>query len=165
MKTKEKINEVKEEQTVEYEVVYKSKLLNKEFNSIDELKQAEEAFKLEEQKKEEARLAKKAEAVVVEQAINTYEATKAECNLTIQEAYEAYKQVVSEANRKLVEAEKIADEKLTAWLNAHPGERFHYSYESPDGKVKREYNYLNNRYTFADQFNELQKIFTNFWKF
>ena len=38
-----------------YSVIYKSKLLNKEFDSLEELKTAEDNFKLSEKKKEEAK--------------------------------------------------------------------------------------------------------------
>ena len=59
MKTKELEKEPNEMKEDNYDVIYKSKLLNKEFTDLEELKKEEAAHKLEVAKKEEAKLARK----------------------------------------------------------------------------------------------------------
>lgn len=134
--------------------------------SVDEkiAEMKNELAKLEKQKadtieaeKREKSLARKNEASVVEQAINAYEQAKATCNETIKKAYDEYAQKVQDAEKMLNDVEKDADTKLNAWLEAHPGERFHYSYKSPDGKITREYNYYNQRFDVMDQFKNFQE--------
>jgi len=139
--------------------------------SVDEriAEMKNELAKLEKQKadaieaeKREKSLARKNEASVVEQAIDAYEQAKTTCNETIKKAYDEYAQKVQDAEKSLNAAEKDADAKLNAWLEAHPGERFHYSYKSPDGKVTREYTYYNQRFDVMDQFKNFQEAFKKF---
>jgi hypothetical protein len=164
VKTKElEKEEVKEEVKEDnYDVIYKSKLLNKEFTDLDELKKAESEYKLEVAKKEEAKLARKEEATVVQKAIDNYEVAKVKANDVIANAYKEYKDKVAEAEKALAEVEKTASEALDKFLADHP-EGFHYTYKSEDGKVVREYNYYKNRYDVFDNFNQFTELLKKLW--
>ena len=161
-----KTQELEKEETVQneetYDVIYKSKLLNKDFTNLDELKKAEADYKLEVAKKEEAKLARKEEALVVQKAIDSYEENKRICNDAIKAAYEEYKAKVAEAEKSLAAYEKEANDKLNEFLKEHP-EGFHYTYKSEDGKVTRQYNYYHNRYDVFDSFDEFTKLINNLW--
>ena len=155
--------EVKEEVVEDnYDVIYKSKLLNKEFTDLDELKKAESEYKLEIAKKEEAKLARKEEALVVQKAIDNYEVAKAKANDVIANAYKEYREKVAVAEKALAEVEKTADEELKKFLADHP-EGFHYTYKSEDGKTVRHYDYYNHRYDVFDNFNQFSELLKKLW--
>lgn len=146
----------------QYDIIYFSRLLNKEFTDLDELKKAESEYKLEVAKKEEAKLARKKEALVVQKAIDDYETAKVKANQEIEEAYKEYREKVMAVEKSLAEVEKTADEELKEFLANHP-EGFHYTYKSEDGKITREYDYYNNRYNVLDSFDEFTKLLNNLW--
>lgn len=145
-----------------YDVIYKSKLLNKEFTDLDELKKAESEYKLEVAKKEEAKLARKEEALVVQKAIDDYETAKVKANQIIEDAYKEYREKVMAVEKSLAEVEKTADKELKEFLAKHP-EGFHYTYKSEDGKITRQYDYYNHRYDVLDSFDEFTKLLNNLW--
>ena len=141
------MNDIKEKEVKEesYDVVYRSKLLNKEFTDLEELKKAEAEHKAELVKKEEAKLARKEEAAVVQKAfadknaaIKAYndvavEARKArleainkinaEYNEKIQPAYDAYEK-----------AQADYDKALSEFQAAHP-EGYHLTLKDGDNQV------------------------------
>lgn len=162
MKTKELEKEINEMKEDNYDVIYKSKLLNKEFTDLEELKKEEAAYKLEVAKKEEAKLARKEEALVVQKAIDKYEEAKVQANRIIEEAYAEYTKKIAEVEKTLSAAEKVADDELQKFLATHP-EGFHYTYKSEDGKVTRQYKYYHNRYNIFDDFNQFTKFIKNLW--
>ena len=142
---------------------YYSKLLNKPFDTIEELKSAEKEFKEEQAKKEAAALAKKTACNLVNTAIDLYEEGKVKCNEEIAKAYSEYKEKVSTAEKELAVLEKDANEKLNRWLEEHPGEGFHYTYKSKDRKITRKYNYYNRRYDVFDEFAKFTRFIKDLW--
>lgn len=156
LKAKEEINQLPS-------FSYYSNVLNKPFDSLDKLKAAEIEYQVVEAKKKAEALAKKNECNIVNASIDAYEAGKQVCNEAIAKAYTEYKAKVAEAEKSLAELEKDASEKLSKWLKDHPGQGFHYTYKSEDGKVTREYNYYNNRYNVFDKYNEFVELLDKLW--
>lgn len=142
---------------------YYSKVLQKPFDTIEELKEAEEVYHLEQTKKEAAALAKKNAASIVNSAIDAYEEEKVKCNEAIKQAYNEYKAKVTETEKELAVLEKDANEKLNKWLEEHPGQGFHYTYKSADGKVTRQYNYYNRRYDVFEEFEKFSRLLKDIW--
>lgn len=89
-----------------------SKLLQKPFNNIQELREAEKAYKLEERKKQEAKLARKQEASKVEEAFKEFNVAKKAYNETVSEAKKKYATTISKAKSELAEVIKTESEKL-----------------------------------------------------
>lgn len=146
-----------------YDFGYYSKLLNKAFDSLDELKAAEDEVRKAEEEKQAKALAKKADATKVEEAISAYEQGKAECNEAIKAAYEEYKTKVATAEHKLAQLEQVVDTELNSFLMVHP-EGFHYTYKSPDGKTTKNYTYYINRYNVFDAYDEFVDAVDKLWK-
>ena len=141
---------------------YYSKVLNKPFDTVEELCKAEDEFKLAEKKKQEELEVKCAEASKVEKAIDAYEEGKVVCDNAIAEAYKEYKEKVTKAEKELTALQEVADKELNAFLETHPN-GFHYTYRSKDGKVTRTYNYLNKRFDVFDNYNNFLKAIDNLW--
>ena len=133
----------------------------KEVNLDEELKAAEEKVAALKKQKEEAEAeqkkalaeSRKAEATVVNTAIDAYEEGKVTCNQKIKAAYDKYRAEVAEAEKELSVLEQDADKKLNEFLKVHP-EGFHYTYKSKDGKITRDYSYRCNQYNLFEKFNE-----------
>ena len=151
----------KEETKANYS--YYSNLLNKPFATVEELVKAETEVKEAEIKKEAAALEKRNAANIVNTAIDAYEEGKTKCNAAIAEAYHAYKEKVTEAEKSLAALEKDAAEKLNKWLEERPGQGFHYTYKSKDGKVVREYNYYAKRYDVFDSYDKFVRLLKDLW--
>ena len=147
VKTKElEKEEVKEEVKEDnYDVIYKSKLLNKEFTDLDELKKAESEYKLEVAKKEEAKLARKEEAAVVQKAFADKNAAIKAYNDVVVEArkarLEAINKINAEYNEKIQPAYDVYekaqaeyDKALSDFQAAHP-EGYHLTLKDGDNQV------------------------------
>lgn len=134
-------------------IVYKSKLLNKTFDSWDELVAEEDKFK----KAHEAELTAKEERVKaageVENAAKAYlelvqenKKVRAEMAKKEQEAYEAYRA------------------KLNEFSKAHKGYHLTYSFDGKNVEFKVEENRQNSLQEYIDSQNSLmRKFFENFW--
>lgn len=142
---------------------YYSNVLKAPFASVEELKAAEKEFELKELEKEAARIAKRNECNIVNTAIDVYEEGKVKCNEAIAKAYNEYKAKVAETEKELAVLEKDANEKLNKWLEEHPGQGFHYTYKSADGKVTRQYNYYNRRYDVFEEFEKFSRLLKDIW--
>lgn len=142
---------------------YYSKVLNKPFDTLKELQDAEAAFRKAEEEKKKALEVKKAEAGAVEKSIDLYEAGKVACNDTIKAAYKVYREKVEDAEKALDALREDADKKLNEYLKTH--EQFHYSYRSEDGKVSRDYSYYNTRHAIFDNYNKFLQAVNDLWKF
>ena len=143
---------------------YYSKILNKPFDTLEELMEAETQYKEEQAKKEAAALAKRNAAAVVNAAIDAYEEGKVKCDAAIEQAYNEYKDKVAEAEKELAVLERDANEKINKWLEDHPGEGFHYTYRSKNGKVTRTYSYYTKRYDPFDDYLEFKRLLSKLWK-
>lgn len=154
-------NKKEEETTAAYS--YYSNLLNKPFSTVEALVEAETAFKEAKAKEEAATVAKRNAAMVVNNSIDLYEEGKVTCNKAIAAAYNEYKAKVAEAEKALNELQKDASEKLNKWLEEHPGQGFHYTYKSKDGKIAREYNYYAKRYDVFDSYDKFARLLKDLW--
>lgn len=156
-------NEMTDEQ--KEAICYHSKLLNKYFDSYEELVAAEAPVKKAQKEKEEKAELKRAETSVVESAINAYEEGKVVCNNLIAEAYQEYKNKVEAAEKDLDLLRATADERLSDYLDSHPGTGFHYTFRSKDGKIVHNYSYLNKRYNIFDNYNRFVEAINRLWDF
>lgn len=129
----------------DYEFGYYSKILNKPFDSLDELKAAEDEFNKAEEEKKAKSLAKKEDAQKVEEAFKNLNSVKQSYNeeraKILSEYYEALKSAKEEYNNKLDaisqkvdEAEKVYDNALKEFNDAHP-EGFHITLKDGDNVV------------------------------
>lgn len=159
-KNKDK-NKKEEKTTADYS--YYSNLLKKPFNTVEELVEAETAFKEAKAKEEAATIARRNAAMEVNNAIDLYEEGKVTCNEAIAAAYHEYKAKVAEAEKALNVLQKDASEKLNKWLEEHPGQGFHYTYKSKDGKVTRKYNYYAKRYDVFDSYDRFARLLKDLW--
>lgn len=163
-----------------YSVIYKSKLLNKEFDSLEELKTAEDNFKSNEKKKEEAKALRKSDAAVVQKAWEEKLAAEKARNAKVLEAGNVRRKAVAEANKKyyeeIVEVEKqlkAAQEKYAAALKtfqeAHP-EGYHLTLKDGDNTTTLQYNVVGGdvmKDVMKDalkDFNTTFSLFSDFWK-
>ena len=113
---KKEKEEVKEEVVEEtYDVIYKSKLLNKEFTSLDELKKAEKEFN-------------DAKALELEKASAKKERAK-----EVEEAYKNYVKVVEDANKYIADAQNKYLELKDAFINDYGYFHMTYSNKEQDG--------------------------------
>lgn len=114
---------VGEANTQATDYMYYSKLLQKPFNSLKELQEAESEVKKVEQEKLEAANAKKAAAKLVEDAIKARIEAQQEAKKTKAEAYQAYLEICENAD-KLV-AHKVNAEKENLKLFCEKYGSFH----------------------------------------
>ena len=129
----------------DYEFGYYSKILNKPFDSLDELKAAEEEFKKAEEEKQAKSLAKKQDAVKVEEAFKNLNSAKkvynerrakiiTEYNEALRAAKEDCLKKLDEVSKEIDDAEKQYDAALKAFNDAHP-EGFHLTIKDGDNVV------------------------------
>lgn len=151
----------KEEAQTDYG--YYSKLLKKPFETLDELITAETEYKEAKAKEEAAVIAKRKEASIVNSAIDAYEEGKVVCSEAIKAAYNEYKEKVAQAERDLAVLEKDGSEKLNKWLAEHPGQGFHYTYKSKDGKITKDYKYYAKRHDVFDNYGKFAELLKELW--
>lgn len=119
-----------------------SKVLNKPFDSLVELREAEAAVRKAEEEKKAAAEAKRAEAAKVEEAYKALNAVKRAYNEGVIEAKKVYVKFVSEAKDKYNEAvekldaslqaaQEVYDKALEEFNKAHP-EGFHITLKDGD---------------------------------
>lgn len=147
---------------------YYSKLLNKPFDSIEELRAAEEEVKRIEKEKEEKAKAKKAEATKVEDAFKQLNEAKKLYNAELMEAKKAYTKIVADAkdslNNAIIEADKkleIAQENYSAALkeftDKHP-EGYHVTLKDGDNVTTI------SRVATIDPLMSFNKLFDSFFE-
>lgn len=147
-----------------------SRLLDKVFNSVDELKAAEKAELDARHEKEQKAVVKKAEATKVEDAYKAYAAAvkvrdseiskaKKTCAEAIAEAKSTYFAEVNKAQEKLDAAEVAYNTALQEFLKNHP-EGFHTTYRDGDTITTLSYNiYRDMLNSFDNFYDSLMKLF------
>lgn len=136
-------NEMTDEQ--KEAICYKSKLLNKYFDSYEELVAAEAPVKQAQKEKEEKALAKKADADVVQAAFVDFNAAKKayekaeaaaseKCNAVINQARSEYNKDLADVTAKLQEAERVYNMALEKFQEKHP-EGYHLTLKDGDNSV------------------------------
>lgn len=134
-------------------IVYKSKLLNKTFDSWDELVEEEAKFKKAHEAELTAKEARIKDAAEIENAAKAYleliqenKKIRAEMAQKEQQAYDSYKN------------------KLNEFSKAHKGYHLTYSYDGKNVEFKVEENRQNSLQEYIDSQNNLmRKFFENFW--
>ena len=145
-----------------YDFGYYSKLLNKAFDSLEELKAAEDEVRKAEEEKQAKALAKKADATKVEEAFKALNSAKREYNEKKLAVSEEYAKVVAEAKKSAKEqmqevtdalnnAEAEYDAALAEFNKAHP-EGFHITLKDGDNVV-----------TLSHSGNTFSDVFDDFW--
>ena len=114
--------EAEEAKEVETSYGFYSKLLEKPFDTLTELKEAESAYKKAEEEKAAKALAKKADATKVEDAFKAVNAARREYINVRTEVSKAYAKAVAEAKRlaqeQLDKAQAVVDDAETAYSEA-----------------------------------------------
>lgn len=140
-----------------------SKLLNKPFDTLEDLRAAEAAEREAREAAEAKAATKRNEAAAVYKAINAYEEGRAVCDAAIAEAYKKYRAAVEAAEKDLDKLHADADKALDTWVATHPGENFRYTYKSPDGKSTREYKFYNERFDVMDAFEAFKQAISTLY--
>ena len=146
---------------------YYSKLLNKPFDTIEELKAAEEEVRIAEKEKEEKAKAKKAEASKDEEAFKELNEAKKLYNSEITAAKKAYAKIVADAkdalNKSILEAEKNLEcaqtkysDALKEFTDKHP-EGYHVTLKDGDNITTI------SRTNTCDSFMSFNKLFDSFF--
>lgn len=134
-------------------IVYRSKLLNKTFDSWEELRKAEDAYKAQHEAELKLKEDRSKMAVDVENAAKAYlelveknKQERAEMAKNEQKLYDAYKQ------------------KLAEFAKVHKGYHLTYVYDGKNIEFKVEENRQNSLQEYVDSQNKLmRKFFDNFW--
>lgn len=153
---------------------YYSKLLQKPFDSIDELKEAESAQRAKLKEKEEKAAIKKAEALVVENAFKAMNAARKAYKEEIDQVTEdyrtnlerlrtAYKDTCVQARNKMTKAEESYYKALKSFTSKYP-EGFHMTLKDGDCETTIRHkgeastvDMLKSSVDFTDLFNLLFK--------
>jgi hypothetical protein len=123
---------------------YYSEILEKNFDSVEDLEKAEEEHKAEQAKKEEAKVLVKKESSEVEDAFKVRNAARKDYNVKLVEARKAYNEALrkakdefesslKESTEALEKAEADYDTKLTAFQKAH--QYYHLTLKDGDNVV------------------------------
>lgn len=118
-----------------------SKLLKKPFDSVEELKAAEDEYNKAHAVELRAKEERKAEAEDVKAAITARVEAEIEAKKAKQEAYKIYLEACDKADKSVSEAKAKESEKLTAFCKKHP-EGFHDTIQI--GNVTYNYDYSTN---------------------
>ena len=152
---------------------YFSEILNKNFDTEEELVKAEEEHKAEQAKKEEAKLVVKKEASEVEEAFKTRNAARKEYNVKLIELRKTYNKEILEAKENFEKgleeiskdrdaAEVEYDTKLREFQKAH--QNYHITLKDGDNVVTLT---SNNKVSFPDinkEFDDILDLFSNILK-
>lgn len=152
---------------------YYSEILNKNFDSVEDLEKAEAEHKAEQAKKEEAKALVKKESSEVEDAFKTRNAARKDYNVKLVEARKAYNEVLrkakdefeaslKESTEALEKAEADYDTRLKAFQKAHP-EGYHITLKDGDNVVTYTSNPIDYQVRSIDKdFDDMLNLFSNF---
>jgi len=135
---------------------YYSKLLKKPFDSLDELKAAEDEYNKAHEAEIKAKEERKAEAEEVKAAIKARYEAEIAANTAKKDAYKAYLEACDKADNAVKEAKHAEHEKLTAFCAKHP-EGFHDTIQI--GNATYNYNYSTSTSSAVDPFIRLLSWF------
>jgi hypothetical protein len=149
---------------------YYSKLLNKPFDTVEELQKAEDEFKAAEEAKKAKSIEKKTDASKVEDAFKALNAAKKTFNTVVGEAKKEYAKVVADAKsvyaNKTAEASKsleIAEEAyniaLKEFNDKHP-EGYHMTLRDGDNVTE-----ISRFSSISDVFGDLNDLYKSFESF
>jgi len=151
---------------------YYSEILNKNFDSVEDLEKAEEEHKAEQAKKEEAKALVKKESSEVEDSFKARNAARKAYNEKLVEARKIYNEALrkakdefeaslKESTETLEKAEADYDTRLKAFQKAHP-EGYHITLKDGDNVV----TYTSNQIDYpvksiSKEFDDILDLFSN----
>lgn len=138
-------------------ICYKSKLLNKYFDTYQEMLDAENAYKKEHEAELLAKETRKKDAEEVKKAIQESLDAQKEASKIKREAYEKYLAACDEADKLVQEKERAKKEKLTDFCKKYP-EGFHETIKIGDVDYTYNYSERNNlieSHSYSDPFTRL----------
>lgn len=151
---------------------YYSEILNKNFDSVEDLEKAEAEHKAEQAKKEEAKALVKKESSEVEDAFKVRNAARKDYNVKLVEARKAYNEALrkakdefeaslKESTEALEKAEADYDTRLKAFQKAHP-EGYHITLKDGDNVVTYTSNPSEYQIRSIDkEFDDMLDLFSN----
>lgn len=137
-------------------ICYKSKLLNKYFDSYKEMVKSEDEYKQAHEVELKAKEERKALSESVKEAITHRVEAQISAREAKEKAYKAYLEACDEADKKVKEAKKAEQEKLTEFCKKYP-EGFHDTIKI--GDVTYKFDYSTNVTSYVDP---LMKLLTWF---
>lgn len=120
-------------------------LEGKQFNSVEEVEQAEAKVNKEIAEKQQKSALRKLDSMKVEKALKAKLDAEEKAIEMIKEAKEAYNKKVAEAQKLLGDASKVVEDELEAFLEKHP-EGFHTTIKVGDKELS--YFYTNRTFLF-----------------
>lgn len=151
---------------------YYSEILNKNFDSVEDLEKAEEEHKAEQAKKEEAKLVVKKESAEVEDAFKARNVARKAYNEKLVGARKIYNEALrkardefdaslKESTEALENAEADYDTKLKAFQKAHP-EGYHITLKDGDNVVTYTSNQVDYPVRSIDkEFDDMLDLFSD----
>ena len=137
-------------------ICYKSKLLNKYFDSYDKLVEEETAYKKAHEAELKAKEDRKLESEAVKSAVAERVQAELEARKIKAEAYKTYCEACDKADEAVASKRKTEQEKLTEFCKKHP-EGFHDTIKI--GDVTYKFDYSTNVTSYVDP---LMKLLTWF---
>lgn len=135
-------------------------LEGKQFNSVEELEQAEAKVNKEIAEKQQKSALRKLDSMKVEKALNAKLDAEEKAAEMIKEATESYNKKVAEAKKLMDDANKNVEAELKTFLEKHP-EGFHTTIKRGDKELSYSYS---NRTSLLDVLDGYNKIISNlFW--
>ena len=151
---------------------YYSEILNKNFDSVEDLEKAEEVHKAEQAKKDEAKALVKKESSEVEDSFKARNAARKAYNEKLVEARKAYNEALrkakdefeaslKESTEALEKAEADYDTRLKAFQKAHP-EGYHLTLKDGDNVVTYTDNLIDEHSkALTKEFDDMLDMFSN----
>ncbi len=154
---------------------YYSKVLNKPFDTLDELKAAEGEYRAQELAKRQAAEQRKSDAVNVEKAFKELNAAKRMYNETTAKAYsdylekakaleEEYNTTLKTANNELIAKQELYNKALKAFTDAHP-EGYHLTLKDGDNVITYNAGQVNKAADQEQAVIDVMNLFRSFFKF
>ena len=154
---------------------YYSKVLNKPFDTLEELRKEEQEFLAAEEAKKQAAEARKVQAANVEKAFKNLNEAKRQYSEVAAKAYadylekakaieEEYNIVISKASKDLGAVQEAYNKVLQAFINDHP-EGYHLTLKDGDNVVTYNAGQVNKAADQRTAVNNVMKLFCDLLKF
>lgn len=159
----------------EFSYGYYSKVLNKPFDTLEELCKEEQEFLAVEEAKKQAAEQRKSDAANVEKAFKELNVAKRTYNEITAKAYsdylekakaleEEYNTTLKNANNELADKQDLYNKTLKAFINAHP-EGYHLTLKDGDNVVTYNAGQVNKAADQEQAIIDVMKLFRNIFKF
>ena len=139
-------------------IVYKSKLLNKYYDSWDELQAAENEYNKAHEAELKAKAERKAESEKVREAITARVKAQLAAKKAKTEAYRAYCKACDDAEKLVEEKREVEEKELKAFCKKHP-DGFHETIKIDDVAYRFDYSTTATDTSYLDPFIKLLSWF------